>query len=149
MIVVSLITGLSKIVAPDCQILDDPSDASFREYAQRWTDIGRKIPAAIILPRAEEDIQKVVQWAIASSIPFVTKSGGGSEWSTIGDEGVVIDLTQYSSIEVDGKAHTALIKGGVLQKEAAVRLAEEGLFTGKGHSHLFRYKDMQRRISQA
>ena len=125
------ITALEAIVGPDCEILKDSTGADFKTYAQRWTDVGRETPAAIVLPRTEEDIQKVVQWAVESSIPFVAKSGGCSEWSTIGDNGFVIDLTHYSAIEVDAKARTANVRGGVVQREAAVRLAEEGLFTGE------------------
>lgn len=127
----SQITALKGIVDPDCTILTDPAEADFQEYSKRWTDIGRETPAAIVLPRTEEDIQKVVQWAVKSSIPFVAKSGGCSEWSTIGGNGLVIDLSHYSSMEVDAEARTATIKGGVTQKEVAVRLAEEGLFTGQ------------------
>lgn len=133
--VLSQITALRETVGPDCQILTDSSDPIFQEYTKRWTDIGREIPAAIILPRTEKDIQHAVQWAVKSSIPFVTKSGGGSEWSTIGDNGVIIDLTHYSAVEVDWKTRTAAIRGGVSQKEVAVRLAEEGLFTGKKYIH--------------
>ena len=129
------ITALKAIVGPDdCEILEDPAGADFQEYAKRWTDIGRETPAAIALPRTEDSIQKIVQWAVNSSIPFVAKSGGCSEWSTIGDSGLIIDLTHYSAIEVDAKARTATIRGGVVQKEAAVRLAEEGLFTGEGYN---------------
>lgn len=127
----SLIHELKSIVSPDCDILAEPGEARFQEYTKRWTDIDRKIPGAIVLPRSEEDIQKVVRWAVKSSVPFVAKSGGCSEWSTIGDEGLVVDLTHYSAIDVDAKARTATIKGGVTQKEAAVRLAEQGLFTGE------------------
>lgn len=128
------ITALKAVVGPDCEILTNSAEANFQEYAKRWTDIGRETPAAIVLPRTEEDVQKVVQWAVKSSIPFVAKSGGGSEWSTIGDDGLVIDLTHYSAIQVDAKARVATIRGGVTQKEAAVRLAEEGLFTGEEHN---------------
>lgn len=127
----SQITALKEIVGSNCAILTDPAEANFQEYSKRWTDIGRENPAAIVLPRTEEDIQKVVQWAVKSSIPFVAKSGGCSEWSTIGGNGLVIDLTHYSAVEVDAKARTATIRGGVTQKEVAVRLAEEGLFTGQ------------------
>ena len=127
------ITTLKAIVGPDCEILTDPAGPNFQEYAKRWTDIGRQTPAAIVLPRTEQHIQKVVQWAVKSSVPFVAKSGGCSEWSTIGENGLVVDLTHYSAIEVDAKARTATVRGGVVQKEAAVRLAEEGLFTGEEH----------------
>ena len=127
----SKIDQLKSIVAADSDILQDSTDANFQEYSKRWTDIDRKIPAAIVLPRNENGIHQTIQWALKASIPFVAKSGGGSEWSTIGDDGFVIDLTQYSAIEVDAKAHTATIRGGITQKEAAVHLAEQGLFTGE------------------
>lgn len=74
---------------------------------------------------------KQVQWAVKRSISFVTKSGGHSEWSTIGEYGIVIDLSLYSGIEVDADAYTATLKGSILTKAVAVRLAEAGMFTGK------------------
>lgn len=124
----SHITALEAIVGPDCEILKDSYEANFEKYAQRWTNVG-----PIVLPRTEDDIQKVVQWTVKSSIPFVAKSGDCSGWSTIGDNGFVVDLSHYSAIEIDAKARTATIRGSVVQKEASVRLAEEGLFTGEGH----------------
>lgn len=73
----------------------------------------------------------------------MAKSGGCSEWSTIGDNGLVVDLTHYSAIEVDAKARTATIRGGVVQKEAAVRLAKEGLFTGEEYNRVFPRKSYE------
>lgn len=72
-----------------------------------------------------------VKWAVTYSIPFVAKSGGHSEWSTIGSNGIILDLSRYSGVEVDAQSHTAMLKGGVLSKEVAVALAEQGLFTGE------------------
>ena len=50
------ITALKVIEGPDCEILKDSNETNFEKYAQRWTNIGRETPAAIILPRTEEDI---------------------------------------------------------------------------------------------
>ena len=143
----SQITALQVVVGPDCQILEDPAHLSFQESAKRWMDIGRQIPGAIVLPRIEDNIQKIVRWAVKYSIPFVTKSGGCSEWSTLGDEGVVIDLTCYSAFEIDAGAQPATISGRVLQKEAAVRPAEVGLFTGKEHLYSPQNTKLQREPS--
>ena len=125
------ILELRAVVSSDCEILNDPSDGSFQRYSERWTDVAREIPAAIVLPTTEADIQKIVQWGVRSGIPFVTKGAGGSEWSTIKDNGFVIDLGRYSSVTVDAQARTAIIRGGITQKEVAVALAEERLFTGE------------------
>ena len=127
----SQLPELRGVVAPDCDILTDPAETRFHELAKRWADTEGQIPGAIVLPRTEEDIQTIVSWAIRSSIPFVPKCGGHSSWSILSSDGIVIDLSQCSAVEVDAEAQTATIKGGILQKEVAVRLAEAGLFTGK------------------
>ena len=51
--------------------------------------------------------------------------------STIGDDGVVIDLSKYSGIEVDINARKATLRGSILSKQVAVALADAKLFTGK------------------
>ena len=61
----------------------------------------------------------------------MTRSGGHSEWSTIGSNGFIIDLSLYSSIEVHKEAKTVTIRGSVLAKPLAIALADNGMFTGK------------------
>lgn len=63
-------------------------------------------------------------------MPFVTKSGGHSNWSTIGSEGFVIDLSEYSGVEIDSKEACAKIQGSILSKALAVKLADAGYFAG-------------------
>lgn len=60
----------------------------------------------------------------------MTKSGGHSAWSTIGSDGIIIDLSLYKAIEVYAESGTAIIKGSILSKEVAVTLADAGFFTG-------------------
>lgn len=60
MAVASRISELKTIVASQCQILTDEKSAEFQQYAKRWTDIDRQVPAAIVLPTTEEDTQEVV-----------------------------------------------------------------------------------------
>jgi FAD/FMN-containing dehydrogenase len=115
----------------EAEILVDKTSPLFREYAKRWTDIDRQIPSAIVLPDSVSQIQKTIGWAHDFSVPFVTKSGGHSQWSTIGEDGIIIDLSKFSGVEVDSVAKTATLKGSVLSKDVAVALAAEGFFTGK------------------
>ncbi|KAL9077826.1 MAG: hypothetical protein Q9157_003252 [Trypethelium eluteriae] len=126
---------LKATVSSGCNILTDQYDGAFNEYMRRWSDIDKKTPTAIVLPTSEQDIQITVQWAVKSSIPFVIKSGGPSEWSTIGTNGIIIDLSQYSAIQVNKEAGTVTLKGSVLSKEVAVRLADEGLCTALGNGN--------------
>ena len=57
----SQISTLQAIVGPDCEILSEATDTKFQEYAKRWTDTDREIPGAIVLPRTEAEIQKLVR----------------------------------------------------------------------------------------
>jgi FAD/FMN-containing dehydrogenase len=76
-----------------------------------------------------------VKWAVESSVPFVTKSGGHSEWSTIDQSGIIIDLSKYASITVDKDNLRATLRGSILSKQVAVALAEKGLFTALGNGN--------------
>ncbi|KAF7952624.1 hypothetical protein EAE96_005856 [Botrytis aclada] len=125
------LSELKNILTPTCKILTDPNDFDFAEYLKRWTDIDLKTPGAIVLPTSETDCQNIVKWASKHSIPFVTKSGGHSAWSTIGGNGIIIDLSLYKGIEVYTESGTAIIKGSILSKEAVVTLADAGLFTDR------------------
>lgn len=51
---------LQSHVGSDLEILSDPTDARFQEHSKRWSDIDRQIPAAIVLPQSEEQIQSTV-----------------------------------------------------------------------------------------
>lgn len=44
-------------------VLTDEHDATFQRLMQRWTDIDKRTPYAIICPASEADIQKVVRLA--------------------------------------------------------------------------------------
>lgn len=55
-----LVGELQRHVGSDLEILTDSTGARFQEYSKRWPDIGRQIPAAIVLPRSEEQVQSTV-----------------------------------------------------------------------------------------
>ncbi|PCG99792.1 FAD-binding, type 2 [Penicillium occitanis (nom. inval.)] len=135
MAVLEHIASLRHSLSSASEILVDPFSPDFQERLERWTDINREEPAAVILPSSESECLKIVQWALKSSVPFVARSGGHSEWSTIGKNGVIIDLGRYKSVEVDVKSQTAILKGSILSKEVAVALADAGLFTALGNGN--------------
>ena len=51
---------LQRHVGPEVEILTNPADPRFQEHSKRWSDIDRKVPAAIVLPKSEEQIQNTV-----------------------------------------------------------------------------------------
>ena len=59
-------------------------------------------------------------------IPFVSVCGGHSLWSTIGADGLVLDFSQYKSIQVNAAEQQVTVAGGVLMKELSTALADAG-----------------------
>ncbi|KAH6652294.1 hypothetical protein BKA67DRAFT_626979, partial [Truncatella angustata] len=131
----SLLKDLQAHVGPQLEVLTEKDGTRFQEFDQGWTNIGRQTPGAIVLPTTEEQIQKTVQWAVRSSVPFVTRSGGHSEWSSIDEQGIVINLKKYSGIETDGPSKKAILRGSILSKDVAVTLAAAGSFTALGNGN--------------
>ncbi|KAK7743250.1 hypothetical protein SLS53_004335 [Cytospora paraplurivora] len=128
-----LFEELQRQTGPELEIVTDQTASRFQEFAKRWSDIDRRLPAAIVLPESEEHIQQTVRWAAGASVPFVTTSGGHSNWSTIGDDGFIIDLSKYKGIEVDAQGPTARLRGSILNKAVAVHLADAGYFAALGN----------------
>lgn len=79
---------------------------------------------------SETQTDRQVQWAVKSSVPLVVKAGGHSEWSTIGQGGIIIDLGRYSGVDYDENSKTATLRGSILAKDLAVKLAQHGRCTG-------------------
>lgn len=64
-----------------------------------------------------------------TSTSFVIATGGHSPWSSIGDDGVVIDMSMFKGIKVEPSSGVVRVWGGVLHKEFQVALAREGQCT--------------------
>lgn len=60
MAVLDYIPLLRQTLYPGSDVLTDPENSEFQELLKRWTDIARKLPAAIILPSSEDDCVKTV-----------------------------------------------------------------------------------------
>ena len=71
---------------------------------------------------------KQVQLALKHDIPFVSKSGGHSAWSTIGQEGIIIDLSNYNKVKIDKSTKTVTIQSGIVNKQLIGALYEHNLF---------------------
>lgn len=69
--------------------------------------------------------------------PFVAATGGHSPWSSIGEDGLVIDMSNFKGVEVDPCCGTVQVRGGVLHKEFQVELAHQEQCTGSSSSFLF------------
>lgn len=79
---------------------------------------------------SELSVYSQVKYAVEHSIPFVPVGGRHSLWSTIGQDGFILDLSLQKGIEIDKEAATVKIQAGVLTKELNVAVTEAGFCIG-------------------
>lgn len=60
-------------------------------------------------------------------IPFVSRAGGHSLWSTVGDGGFVLDLSRFRKTSVDTGKQQITVSAGVSVKEANDATYQAGL----------------------
>lgn len=127
----TFISSLSIALSPEARVLSEKTSAEFKDSLARWSDYGIQTPSAIVQPATEKDIVTAVKELVSASIPFVPASGGHSPFSTIGKDGVVIDLSRFTGVEVDEANNLATIKGGTLAKQVQTVLHPYKRFVGK------------------
>lgn len=126
----SFVQSLSAILSAESQILTDEGSDGFKASMNRWTSCGLKVPFAIVQPATEQDVVTAVKELVSASIPFVPASGGHSCFSSIGKEGVIIDLSRFTGVEVDEAKGVATVRGGTLMKEFQAALHPHKRFAG-------------------
>ncbi|KAK8006694.1 FAD binding domain-containing protein [Apiospora marii] len=129
------LAALAAKLSTDAKLLMKPEAAEFKASMERWSDLDVKVPFAIVQPVEEGDIVVSVQIAVQAGIPFVPVSGSHSSWSTIGREGIIIDLSHYKGVSLDTSTHEATVKGGTLMKELQTALHPHKRFTAVGNGN--------------
>lgn len=124
------LAGLAAKLSTGARLTMNPAAPDFKASMERWSNLDVKVPFAIVQPAEERDILVSVQVAVQAGIPFVPVSGGHSSWSTVGREGIVIDLSHYKGVSLDTSTHEATVKGGTLMKELQTALHPHKRFTG-------------------
>ncbi|PVH80647.1 FAD-binding domain-containing protein [Cadophora sp. DSE1049] len=127
MAVSTFFSAIKAELSKEAKLLSDPNTEEFKSALERWTDRDLKSPSAIVVVVTEEDIIKTVNLALKHDVPFVPKSGGHSSWSTIGQEGIIIDLSNYNKVAIDKSTKTVTIQSGVVNKQLITALYENDL----------------------
>ncbi|KAL9617932.1 MAG: hypothetical protein Q9160_007298 [Pyrenula sp. 1 TL-2023] len=131
----SFLSSLADTLSPSSRVLVDKESPEFAASMKRWSNYGLRIPFGIIQPANEQDAVASVQALIKNSIPFVPASGGHSPWSSIDQDGVILDLSRYKGVDVDLSKNLATIKGGTLMKEFQTALHPHKRFAAVGNGN--------------
>lgn len=90
-----------------------------------------------------------VKLALKYNVPFVPKSGGHSAWSTIGQEGIIIDLSNFSKATIDKSAQTVTIQSGIVNQQLIAALYENDLCLRKFPYPTTTYQTYTTQLSEA
>ncbi|KAI2615209.1 FAD-binding domain-containing protein [Hypoxylon sp. NC1633] len=129
----SFLSSLSSKLSPETKVLRDAKSSDFKASMERWSNYDLKVPFAIVQPASESDVVHTVREAIVAGVPFVPVSGGHSQWSSIGQVGIIIDLSRYKGVTVDAANHLATVRGGTLMKELQTTLHPHKQFAAVGN----------------
>lgn len=110
-----------------------PEDADYDSVRMRLSIEAVRRPALIIRPVDADDVSKVVSLARETGMELAIRSGGHSlaGFST-SEGGIVLDLSQMKSLEIDAEQRTAWAEAGLTAGEYTAATAKHGLATGFG-----------------
>ncbi|HEY2719070.1 MAG TPA: FAD-binding oxidoreductase [Solirubrobacteraceae bacterium] len=93
-----------------------------------------RFPDAIVIANSEQDAVRAVRLAAAEGMKLGVRSGGHS-WAGnhVRDGGMLLDLSQLHSVDVDADAMTATVQPGCRGDQLLAQLGELDLFFPAGH----------------
>ena len=114
-----------RMVAPEDPAYDEARQVFFKGVDRR--------PVAVVRPTSAEEVAKVVSIARDTDLELAVRSGGHSRagYGTT-EGGIVIDLSEMKSLDIDADAKTAWVETGITAAEYTIATGERGLVTGFG-----------------
>lgn len=92
--------------------------------------IGSAVPDAVVQPETEEELVKLVKWAVENEVPLTPRGKATSGYGGVlpVEKGVVVDFHRMSRIiKIDPADNTATVQSGVIWEKLDRELAKKGL----------------------
>jgi FAD/FMN-containing dehydrogenase len=113
----------------------EPADAEYDGARSLFYGGMDRRPAAIVRVTSPADVAATIAFARRTGIELSVRSGGHSvSGLSVVDDGVVIDLSELRSMELDAEGRTAWAGAGLAAGEYTIQAAAHGLATGFGDS---------------
>ncbi|MFW6327482.1 MAG: FAD-binding oxidoreductase, partial [Bacteroidota bacterium] len=92
----------------------------------------RELPIAVVLPCNEEDIIKLVQFAVKNKMSLIPRAAGTSLAGQVVGNGIVVDISKYmtSVLELNTAEKWVRVQPGVVLDELNMYLKPHDLFFG-------------------
>jgi FAD/FMN-containing dehydrogenase len=114
-----------EMITPDASEYDEARQVFFKGFDRH--------PLAVARVAGADDVARVVTAARETGLDLAVRSGGHSRagYSTT-EGGLVIDLSEMKSLEIDADGKTAWVETGITAGEYTKATGEHGLVTGFG-----------------
>lgn len=111
----------------------DRDTPNYPEARSDWDGLYSSYPRVVVFARNTEDVVNAVSWARHDGVALRARSGRHSVqgWSNVSD-GIVIDVSEMKSAQLDPAAGTVTVGAGLTQREAVDRLGEHGFAVATG-----------------
>ncbi|NOU61405.1 FAD-binding and (Fe-S)-binding domain-containing protein [Marinifilum caeruleilacunae] len=90
------------------------------------------MPLAVVYPKNEEDIQKLIEFAMQENLSLIPRAAGTSLAGQVVGNGVVVDISKHLTkiLELNVEEKWVRVQPGVILDELNLYLKEFGLFFG-------------------
>jgi FAD/FMN-containing dehydrogenase/Fe-S oxidoreductase len=118
---------LRRLIGADKVRDDAPALAAYAVDA----GIYKIIPKAVVLVGSEDDIQRVVNYAVRSGVPLTTRAAGTNLTGSAIGSGIILDVSRLNRIlEVNRDGQWARVQPGIVLAELNKRLARQDMMFG-------------------
>src|ERR1700737_268001 len=105
-------------------------DATMRTLYATDASVYREMPLAVVLPKTEGDICKLVRFARERGTSLIPRTAGTSLAGQVVGAGIVVDVSRHLTriLEIDATGRRVRVQPGVVRNELNLALAPHGLF---------------------
>ena len=127
------ITGFEELKADFQGQLLLPGQDGYEEARQVWNAMIDRRPALIARAADTKDVARAVQFAREQGLPLSVRGGGHNiTGSAVRDDGLMIDLSRMTGVQVDAAARRATVEGGATLADLDRATQAHGLATPVG-----------------
>ncbi|WP_211246371.1 FAD-binding oxidoreductase [Amycolatopsis taiwanensis] len=110
-----------------------PEDPGYAKASLGWDELFVHYPLVIVFAQEAQDVVNALTWARQNDVALRVRSGRHSleGWSNV-DNGIVIDVSELKSVQIDTASRTATVGAGLNQLEAVTALGKKGLAAPTG-----------------
>ncbi|GIG89720.1 FAD-binding oxidoreductase [Plantactinospora endophytica] len=110
-----------------------PGDPDYPNASLGWDELFTHYPLVIVFAQETQDVVNALTWSRQNDVALRVRSGRHSleGWSNV-DNGIVIDVSELKSAQIDATTRTATVGAGLNQLEAVTTLGQQNFAVTTG-----------------